>query len=502
MSPLTAGRLSGLLRRCAAVGALSPGAQLHAQALVAGRLPHATLETDLVLLYCRCGALPRARQVFEGMPSPSMHAYNVLLAASPPGEALALLARLLAAGLRPDRYAVPAALRACAELRDARVGTALHCFGVHLGLFPNVVVSGALLDMYAKAGMLDDAVRVFDEMPERDAAVWNCMVTGYARAGKATEALQLFRRAQTEAVHMARDLRAMPSVLNACGKEGELMKGREIHGRMVRCLAFDSDAAVGNALVDMYAKCGCLDAARAVFSGMKVRNVVSWSTLISCYGVHGMGEEALRIYEEMVSRGVKPNSITFTSVLTSCSHSGLVTDGRRIFESMSKAHGVEPTADHYTCMVDLLGRAGAIEEAVGFIRKMPMEPCASVWGALLSACAMHNNVDVGETAAYRLFELEEGNASNYVTLCGIYDAVGQSDCVAGLRSRMRELGMVKTPGCSWIDVKGRCYTFYQGSIPHYLRRQMVWVLKQLVDDMDISKSEDEHGDMYCELLGG
>jgi pentatricopeptide repeat protein len=263
------------------------------------------------------------------MPSPSMHAYSVLIAASPPGSAFELLAGLLAAGLRPDWYTVHAALRKCAELPDAALGRALHGFTA--------------------------AVKVFDEMPERVAVVWNCLVTGYARAGKSAEALDSFNRAQVEAVDMARDLRAVPSVLNACAKEEELMKGREVHGRMVQCLAFDSDVAVGNALVDMYAKCGHVDAAQAVFAGMRERNVVSWSTLISCYGVHGRGEEALMIYKEMVSKGVKPNCITFTSILSSCSHSGLVTDGRKIFKSMHEVHGVEPTVDHYACMVDLLG---------------------------------------------------------------------------------------------------------------------------------------------------
>ncbi|KAK3118588.1 hypothetical protein QOZ80_9BG0702020 [Eleusine coracana subsp. coracana] len=252
---------------------------------------------------------------------------------------------------------------------------------------------------------------------------------------------------------------------------------------------------------DMYAKCGRVDAAQAVFSGMRERNVVSWSTLISCYGVHGMGEQALVIFKEMVSKGVKPNSITFTSILLSCSHSGLVTDGRKIFESMNKVYGVEPAVDHYACMVDLLGRAGAIEEAVRFICKMPMEPSASVWGALLSACAMHTNVNVGEVAAYRLFELEEGNASNYFTLCGLYDTVGQSDAVAGLRSRMRQLGMARTPDCSLFHVNGRPHAFYQGSIPRYFKRQIVRVLDQLLKDIGNSESEDEHDNMYYSLLG-
>jgi pentatricopeptide repeat protein len=448
MTSTSAAQLSALLRRCAAAQEFWAGARLHALALVGGLLPRATLEAYLVLLYCRCGALSRARQVFDRMSSPSMHAFNVLIAASPPGSAFELLAGLLAAGLRPDRYTVPAALRMCAELPDAAVGRALHGFTTRLGLFPNVVVSSALLDMYAKAGLLVDAVKVFDEMPERDVVVWNCLVTGYARAGKSAEPWRV-----------SVGLKSKPwTWLEICGlccaKEGELMKGREVHGRMVRCLAFDSDVAVGNVLVNMYVKCGCLDAAQAVFAGMCERNVVSWSTLISCYGVHGRGEEALMIYMEMVSKGVKPNCITFTSILSSCSHSGLVTDGRKIFKSMHEVHGVEPTVDHYTCMVDLSGQAGAIEEAVRFIWKIPMKPSTSVWGVLLSACAMHNNVDVAEIAAYTLFDLEESNASNYFTLCVIYGAVGRSDAVVGLRSRMRELGMVKTPDCSWVHVKG------------------------------------------------
>ncbi|KAF0894734.1 hypothetical protein E2562_002022 [Oryza meyeriana var. granulata] len=498
MAALAAGRLSVLLRRCAAAGAVRPGAQVHARAVVGGWLPDATLETDLVLLYCRCGERERARRVFDGMRTPSMHAYNVLLAASPPRDTMEIFSRLLAAGLRPDRYSVPAAVRACAQLPDVVLGVVLHGFAVRLGLLANVVVVGALLDMYAKAGLLDDAVRVFDEMPERDAVVWNCMVTGYARAGRAVEAFEIFSRAQIEAANMANDLRAVPSMLNICGKEGELMKGREIHGRMVRCLAFDSDIAVGNALINMYAKCGRVSVSQEVFSHMQEKNVVSWSTMIHCYGIHGKGEQALKVYRAMLSQGVKPNWITFTSVLSSCSHSGLLTEGRKIFDSMTKVHGVHPAAEHYACMVDLLGRAGAIEEAVGLIRKMPMDPCASVWGALLSACAMHNNVDVGEIAAYRLFELEEDNPSNYVTLCGLYDAVGRSDGVAWLRSRMRELGMVKTPGCSWVNVKGRAHAFYQGSIPRYLRRRMLWVLDRLLEDMTNSDSEDEHADLYSE----
>ncbi|RCV37870.1 hypothetical protein SETIT_8G097200v2 [Setaria italica] len=405
------------------MAALAAGPQRHREARRLGdralrhHHPDATLDTDLVQLFCRCGALHRACQVLDAMPSPSMHAYNVLLEAYPPVASLQLLARLLAAEHRPGRYAMPAALHACGELRDAILGAAFHGFAFQPGLLTNVLVSSEPLDMYAKAGMLDDGMtlRVFDEMPERDSVC--CMVTGYARAGRPAEALDLCRRGQVEAMNIENDLHAVPSVRNVCAKEGDLMKG------------------MGDPF-DMYAKCGRVDALQAVSAAMKETNVLSWLTLISCYG----------IYDDMVSIGVKTDCITFTSILSGCSHSGLVSDGRSIFESMGKVH--------------------AIEEAVEFIRKMPMESGASVWGALLSACAFHKNL-IG------CFELEEGNASNYVTLGGIYDAVGRYDYVAGLRSRMWELGMVKTPGCSWVDVKGRACAFHQGSILCFLRRRML-----------------------------
>ncbi|ONK57645.1 uncharacterized protein A4U43_C09F2620 [Asparagus officinalis] len=215
----------------------------------------------------------------------------------------------------------------------------------------------------------------------------------------------------------------------------------------------------------MYAKCGCLDASRKVFLVMgDRRNVVTWSTLISCYGVHGKGKEALALYDKMIQRGLKPNSVTFTSILSSCSHSGLVNEGQALFDSMMRDYGLEPCVEHYACIVDLLGRAGRTKEALKLIKSMPMKPIASVWGALLNACAMHRNVEVGEVAAYELFELEPRNSSNYIALCGIYESVGMLDKVAIMRARMHELGMTKAPGCSWIHMKGRVQVFYQGDV--------------------------------------
>ncbi|XP_010930843.2 pentatricopeptide repeat-containing protein At2g13600 [Elaeis guineensis] len=485
--------LSSLLRSCAPLSALRPGKQAHAQAIAHGVLPHATLETDLVLMYSRCSHPHLARQVFDRMLHRNMHSWNILLSSyvqtSLFDHALALIHPFLQSGLRPDHFTLPSLLKACAGTGDASLGMALHNRAIVLGLEDHVVVAGSVLDMYAKCGNLVDAHCLFETMLNRDVVTWNSMISGLARAGHSIEALHIFQRLHWEGEEM--DSRAIPSVLHACGRLGDLIRGKEVHGRMVRCLVFDSDIAIGNSLIDMYAKCGCLEHSHKVFLSMCNRDLVTWSTLISCYGLHGKGKEALTLYKEMIAHGLQPNCITFTSVLASCSHSGLIDEGRQVFDSMVDAYEVEPRVEHYACMVDLLGRSGSIGEALALIYEMPMEPAPSVWGALLGACVVHRNVEVGEIAAYKLFELEAGNPSNYVALCGIYDAVGRWDGVAQMRSRMREFGMVKIPGCSWIDVKGRMHVFYQGSVSHPLAKRINEVLDVLAKMM--ANSDDRHG---------
>ncbi|KAF9599670.1 hypothetical protein IFM89_001616 [Coptis chinensis] len=279
------------------------------------------------------------------------------------------------------------------------------------------------------------------------------------------------------------DSRTMPSILCVCGREGDLMRGKEVHGLVVKSREFSGDVAIGNSLIDMYAKCGCLDVSQKVFENMPYCSLVTWTTLISCYGVHGKGEESLVLFEKMRDSGFRPNSVTFTAVLASCSHSGLIDQGRKIFDLMSSDYSMDPAVEHYACMVDLLGRSGNLEEALELIKKMPQEAPPSVWGALLAACRIYKNVVIGEFAAYQLFDLEPGNSSNYVTLCSIYESVGRGDDIRRTRSRMRELGLVKNPGCSWISIKGKVRIFYQGDITHTWSNMVYEILNGLVRTM-------------------
>jgi pentatricopeptide repeat protein len=257
----------------------------------------------------------------------------------------------------------------------------------------------------------------------------------------------------------------MRGVLPACAGLALLQQGKEIHDYIVR-RGVDNSIPVWNALIDMYAKCGCINNARGIFDKMPERDVVSWTAMITGYGIHGHGKNALALFSQMQQTGIKPNRITFTCVLSACSHAGLVDEGLDYFYCMSRDHQMKPSMEQYACMVDLLGRAGRLNEAQKFIDKMPFQPNACLWGALLSASRIHSNIQVGEYAAEQLYELEPENAGNYVLMSKIYAAVGRWDDVSKVRKIMEELGLKKPPGCSWIEVKNRVHAFVQGERLH------------------------------------
>lgn len=408
--------------------------------------------------------------MFDKMPERNMHSWNIMIGSYVQSfhyhDALTVFDGFLKMGLRPDHYTLPPAFKACAGMGDFSLGLSLHSWVIRLGFEDYLVVGSSVLDFYLKCEQLNDAQRVFVKMSRKDTIAWNSMISGFGRAGFHVEALTCFRDMLEEGVKM--DCMTIPSILNACGKEGDVMKGKQIHGQVVKNVMFGDDIAIGNSLIDMYSKCGCLCTSDTVFWNMRERNLVTWTTIISCYGVHGRGEEALVLFKKMRDRGFEPNCVTLTAILASCSHSGLIDQGRRIFDSIGSVYGIEPSIEHFACVVDLLGRFGCLKEALELIKSMKLVPTASVWGALLSGCLMHKNVEIGEIAAKHLFELEPRNCSNYIALCSIYDFLGIWTGVSRIRSIMRKLGLVKNPGCSWITNRGEVHKFYQGDTFHPL----------------------------------
>jgi pentatricopeptide repeat protein len=251
------------------------------------------------------------------------------------------------------------------------------------------------------------------------------------------------------------------SVLPIIARLAMFQKGKEVHSFILRN-GLETHVILGNALIDMYAKCGNIRLAQSVFDQMSAKDIISWTAIIAGHGMQGNGEQAVALFCQMQQSGMKPDHIAFVALLSACSHSGLVAEGWQYFHTMRKDYGIAPRMEHYACMVDLLGRAGCLDEAEEFIKKMPFEPSAAVWGTMLGACRIHSNIELGERVAECLFNLKPETAGYYVLMSNMYSAAGRWDDVAKVRKTMREQGLQKNPGCAWIEIKNKVYAFRVG----------------------------------------
>eukprot|EP01018_Ginkgo_biloba_P022396 Gb_15666 [translate_table: standard] len=482
-----------VLPACAYLEDLQQGKGIHDYIIRSGAFEFdVTVGNALVTFYSKSGNIENACQVFNKMSERDVVSWNAMLAGYAQNghckEALNLFYQMQMACLKSDAVTISIVLPACAHLLALKQGKEIHDFVIRNNLVEDVVVGNALVDMYAKCGRIEDARQVFDKMSNRNVVSGNAMIAGYAKCGNKEDALDLFDKMSVKDVaswnvmmavygqnghgnealklfcemlltDMKPDSVTIASVLSACAHLAALQLGKEIHDYIIR-RGLDSDVFVKSGLVDMYAKCGSLENACQVFEKMSQRDVVTWTAMISGYAMHGHGEDALTIFYQMQQAGLQPDHVTFTAVLSACSHAGLVDDGRRYFDCMIGHYCITPSAEHYACMVDLLGRAGHLIEAYYFIEKMPLEPNANVWGALLGACRIHCNTELGELAAEQLFELESSNTGNYILLSNIYAAAGRWDGVQYVRKMMKDRGLKKMPGCSWIEVKNRVHAFF------------------------------------------
>lgn len=305
--------------------------------------------------------------------------------------------------------------------------------------------------MYAKAGRIHEAQGVFESLPKRDVVSCTAIISGYAQLGHDEEALELFRRLQMEG--MSSNYVTYASVLTALSGLSALDHGKQVHNHVLRS-ELPSYVVLQNSLIDMYSKCGSLNYSRRIFDSMPERTVISWNAMLMGYSKHGMGREVVELFELMREENkVKPDSVTILAVLSGCSHGGMEERGLEIFFEMENGKlGVEPVIEHYGCVVDLLGRAGQVEEAFKFIKKMPFEPTAAIWGSLLGACRVHSNIDIGDFVGRRLLEIEPENAGNYVILSNLYASAGRWEDARTLRELMSEKAVIKEPGRSWIEL--------------------------------------------------
>ncbi|XP_057843710.2 pentatricopeptide repeat-containing protein At2g27610 isoform X3 [Cryptomeria japonica] len=475
----------GVISACAILVDLDFGLQVLTQVVKSGFELDVSVCNAIVTMYGKCGSIRDARYLFDKMLERDLVSWNAMIAGYAQNdygeEALKLGFQMQWAGVKPNQFTYASILSVCSSLLAFEEGKQLHGKITKVGFESNVFVASSLVDLYGKSGNTDYARCLFEKAPRRDAISYNALIAGYVQGGHDEAALKLFFKMQQ--TDLKPDEVTFASVVSACASLAILEYGRHIHSHIIS-IGFISHINVANSLVTMYARCGSIEDAWQVFSNMFEHDLISWNAMITGYSQHGHGIESLRLFEQMLLKGMRPDAVTFIGVLTACSHAGLVDEGSRYFHSMSHEHHIMPRMDHCACMIDLFGRAGRLEEAEDYINKMPFEPDISIWMTLLSACRLHGNLVIGKRVAELLFTLEPQNTSSYVLLSNIYSAAGRWNDAAKVRKMMKDREVRKKPGCSWIEVKNRVHAFRSEDSSHPQSAEIYAVLKTLAGQME------------------
>jgi len=382
-------------------------------------------------------------------------------------------------GLGIDVCFLSHALSLCGSKRDFYGGIQYHCMAIKVGFIANVYVGSSLISLYSRCGLLGDAYCVFDEMSVRNVVSWTAIIAGFAQEWRVDMCLELFHRMR--GLELKPNYFTYTSLLSACMSSGALGHGRGVHCHIIQ-MGFHCYLHVENALIAMYSKCGVIDDALYIFENMVSRDVVTWNSMIVGYAHHGLAEEAFSLFDEMIKQDVNPDAVTFLGILSSCRHGGLVNEGQVYFSSMVD-HGLQPELDHYSCIVDLLGRAGLLLEALDFIQNMPICPNAVIWGSLLSSSRLHGSVWIGIRAAESRLSLEPGCSSTLLQLANLYASVGWWNQVARVRKLMKDRGLKPNPGCSWIEVKNKVHRFESQDKSNSRMNDILLIMDSLVDHM-------------------
>lgn len=472
-----------LLLRCRNVFQIR---QVHAHVVVKGVFPDLVVANKLLYIYAQHRAMDDAYSLFAEMKTRDQITWSVMLGAfAKLGDHVncyATFREIIRNDVQLNSYILPLVIRTCRDRKDLQMGRVIHDIVLKLGLHLDQFVCASLVDMYAKCMVIEDAHKLFDKMRHKDLITWTVMIGAYAECKNAYKSLVLFDRMMEEGV--VPDKVAMVTIVIACAKLGAMHRARFVH-EYIFSNNFSVDVILGTAMIDMYAKCGSVESAREVFDGMKEKNVISWSAMIAAYGYHGLGKAALDLFHMMLSSGISPNRITFVSLLYACSHAGLIEEGRNFFNLMWEEHAVRPDVKHYTCMVDLLGRAGRIEEALTLIETMTIEKDERIWSALLGACRIHGNMELAEKAANSLIELQPQNAGHYVLLSNIYAKAGKWEKVAKIRDLMTQRRLKKVPGWTWIEVNNKTYQFSVGDRTHPRSKEIHGKLISLIKKLEV-----------------
>ncbi|PIA60624.1 hypothetical protein AQUCO_00300258v1 [Aquilegia coerulea] len=450
-----------ILPACGRLGAQPHGMALQGCALRSGFDSDLYFSNALMDMYSKCGNTHEARRVFHHIKHKDVVSWSTLIAGHSQNceysKSIEVYVEMKHSGIRTNAVTVASILPGLANLKLLRQGKEMHNYVIKNRFESDVFIGSALIDMYANCGSMREAGCIFEIMSDRDINIWNSMIVGYNLNGDTDSALLIFRRIG-ESILRPNSITIL-SVLPLCTKMGTLSLGKEIHSYAIRN-GLGSVVSVGNSLMDMYCKCGYLEQGVQVFDQMVEKDIVTYNTIIAAHGVHGYGEWSFAFFNQMNNSGIKPDKVTFIALLSACSHAGLVDKGWDLYYSMTTEYGILPDMEHYSCMVDLLGRSGRLDDAWEFIKKMPMEPEVDVLGSLLGACRVHNRVELAELVGRQLFKKNMDDPGYYVLLSNIYASKGKWAEASKVRTIIKQKGLTKIPGNSWIQV-GHCVHMFR-----------------------------------------
>ena len=475
---------ASVIKACVSLRSISFGKQMHCLALKSGLDWNIYVGSNLADMYAKCGVMADACKFFEEIPCKDAVLWTAMIDGYAKNgeceEALLAFKRMIKDGIVIDSHVLSVTLSACMAIKAHKSGKCLHSSVVKSGFETKLVVGNALLDMYSKAGDMESALNVFVIVSEhRNIVSFTSLIHGYGEIDRIDEALDMFVDMRRQGVDP--NEYTFSSLIKACANQAALEQGSQLQAQVIK-LNFDAEPYISAGLVDFYGKCGLLDHSIQVFN--EIRNVteIAWDALLNVFAQHGLGKEMMGTFDKMVLE-VKPNAITFISLLAGCSHAGLVEEGLNYFHSMEKTYGVVPREEHYNCVIDLLGRVGRLKEVEEFINSMPFEPTAFGWCSFLGACRVHGDAERGKLAAERLIKLEPKNSGALVLLSHLYAKEGKWDEVMNLRTKMREGDVKKLPGYSWVDIGNKTHVFGSEDWSHPQRKEMYEKLDSLLDQI-------------------